>query len=132
MRSRPYFARQISELRRIGLPKDPARDVGIGTTPGLTRWVTVRKAPNCSWALMIYRTNGRDESLGKQNPDKPRQVTPTLQVTLPARSLKSLGLAPGDWVYVRTTNSLSGFRLVPAERVGTQRDRRATTARRSA
>lgn len=107
----PIGPRRINELRRVSVPARQASAIGI--TPG--SMVVIRTDRKDHAALLIR--SAPDDARGYDIRDvrRPRRVSDTGQVTLPASLLDHAGIAVGSWVaFTRTRVAL---RLFSAERV---------------
>lgn len=111
-----YHARQVSALRKIGLPKDPADLVGIGVEQGMSRWVRLEPADDSRWALLL-RPDASGEPDDRKNDPQQRQLNKTRQVTLPATWMRATELGVNEWVYVTASEARDGLRVIPAAKV---------------
>lgn len=96
------FPRQISPLRRVGLPKKPAENVAIGADSR----VVLAVARNSRSALLIRPVDPQGEEGGVE-----RKVSPTRQVTIPAAVMDQVGWQIGEWVYVSEASRRRGLRV---------------------
>lgn len=102
-------ARQVSPLRRIGLPKRLAGPSGISPLG----YVVLTRPRNARLTLMVRASEGGDGG-GLRDPGRPRRVSKTWQVTLPAKLMDGVGLSVWDWVYVARSPNGRSLRLLPA------------------
>lgn len=95
------YPRQISPLRRVGLPKRSAENVGIAPNS----LVVVAMARNSRTALLLR------PAAGKNRGGVERRVGPTRQVTIPATLMQQVGWKIDEWVYVTEASRRRGLRL---------------------
>jgi bifunctional DNA-binding transcriptional regulator/antitoxin component of YhaV-PrlF toxin-antitoxin module len=108
----PIGPRRINELRRVTIPTRAGR--GVGVEPGC--WVVVT-ALRRDHAVLVIRPAPDTEpaEFARLDPRRPRRVSDTGQLALPAPLLDAAGLAVGQWVAFSPTRG--GLRLFAAERV---------------
>jgi len=107
MRSIPIGPRRVNELRRVTIPTRQASAIGV--EPG--SWVLIRGDRRDDGVLVIRAAD--DDGLDYHIRDirRPRRVSDTGQVTLPAALLDRAGIAAGDWVaFACTRVALQVFR----------------------
>ena len=111
MRSTPIGPRRINELRRVTVPT--RHTSAIGVTAG--SWVLIRNDRRDDTVLVIKAAAEEGLDYHIRDIRRPRRVSDTGQVTLPAALLDRAGIAVGDWVAFMCTRA--ALRLFSAERV---------------
>lgn len=103
------FARQVSGLRRISLPKRLTEAAAI---PELG-FVRVELAPAGVKALRVLPAE-QTAGAARRDPTRPRQLNLARQVTLPAPLMDAVALAVLEWVHVSRSPDGDGLLVEPA------------------
>lgn len=103
------FARQVSGVRRISLPKRLQEAAAI---PDLS-YVRIDRMPPPTKALLV-RLAAASVNLGVRDPARPRRLNGARQVTLPAPLMEQIDLKVLEWVYVSRVLNGPGLLIEPA------------------
>jgi hypothetical protein len=109
----PTVARQVNGLRRLGVPKAMAELTGIGAN----QYVTITRSTRSRWTLIVRPAAGPEEEAHVRDPDRPRRVNATLQVTLPLTLMAHIELRKHEWVFLSLDSQRRGLRVVPQAKV---------------
>jgi bifunctional DNA-binding transcriptional regulator/antitoxin component of YhaV-PrlF toxin-antitoxin module len=117
MSEMPIGPRRINILRRVSLPARYASALGVVAGS----WVVIRTDRRDSGVLLITASPGDGGAYAVRDVRRPRRVSATGQLSLPATLLDGAGLAAGSWVALGRTHG--ALRVFSADRVrGPDRD----------
>lgn len=106
-----FGPRRINEFRRIAIPRR-AGDI-LGLHP--KTWVVVSPHRSDHTILVIKPDMTTPMPGGRLDPRRPRRISETGQLTLPAVLMESAGLKVGHWVAFSCTSTF--LRVYAADRV---------------
>ncbi|MFD7159046.1 hypothetical protein ACFV9C_30925 [Kribbella sp. NPDC059898] len=111
----PWGPVPITEWRRIHLPRQLREAARIA--PG--HLVKIDVPGNDPEAIRIRPAAMSQTTLAIRDPGRPRLVTATGQVAIPAEIMTTAGITLSDRVYMMLDRGRRGIRLLPAARVRT-------------
>lgn len=110
--------------RRVCVPKALAAPLGL--LPG--RYASVRLSNRHEGELVVSVADAPVGAWGRQDPKRPRMVTPAAQFSLPSVLLNQVGVTrENPWVYFAPDEDGHAVRVIPAARVDARVSPRSQT-----